>query len=242
MTKLLTICIPTYKRPETLRRCIDSIVSQIEKYELSDCVDIYVTNDASPDDTGSILQAYASLSYFNGITREQNLGMNVNIKCMLNEVAGTSDYQLIITDDDYLQPDVLGEIVEFLRGQQGNSNRVSAIWTPRYSYIESGELHGIVCSPFRNSAMVKPSGINAGRYMVNGFVLSGLIIRAECIDFEFWERYKENAYFPVIFFGDLLFRGGAYYWHKNIVHHTVLNKCHWESWGGSNLLIELKKF
>jgi glycosyltransferase involved in cell wall biosynthesis len=242
MKKLLTICIPTYKRPDTLRHCIDSVVAQIDKYVLSDRVDIYVTNDASPDDTASVLHAYESLSYFKGVTREHNLGMNLNIKSMLAEAANKSDYQLIITDDDFLQPDTLGGIVKFLRGQQGDSNRKLAIWTPRYSYTEDGELLYIDCSPFDNSTLVRPSAINAGRYMVNGFVLSALIVCAERIDFEFWDEYKENAYFPMIFIGDLLLREGAYYWHMNIVHHTVLNKCHWESWGKSDLLIEIKKF
>jgi glycosyltransferase involved in cell wall biosynthesis len=242
MTKLLTICIPTYKRPDTLRRCIDSIVFQIEKFALSDCVDIYVTNDASPDDTVSVLQEYESLSHFNGVTREQNLGMNVNIKTMLAEVAKKSEYQLIITDDDYLQPDILKEIIEFLRSQRNDSNRTPAIWTPRYAYTEDGNLHAIVCNPFKDSTYVKPSAANTGKYMFNGFVLSGLILRAECIDYEFWEQYKENAYFPMIFFGDLLFRCGAYYWNSNIVHHTVLNKCHWESWGKNDVVIGLRKF
>ncbi len=239
---LLTICIPTYKRPITLCRCIDLAIEQIEKFGLSDCVNIHVANDASPDDTLVSLAKYALVSYVSVVTREQNLGMNVNIKCMLDDVAKQSDYQLIITDDDYLQPNILNEIVGFLRQQQGHSNRVPTIWTPRYSYTEDGEFHGVVCNPLEDSTLVKPSAINAGRYMVNGFVLSGLIVRGGCIDYEFWDKYKENAYFPVLFFGDLLFRNGAYYWNKNIVHHTVLNKCHWESWGRNDFLIDLRKF
>lgn len=242
MTKLLTICVPTYKRSQTLRRCIDSVVSQVEKYGLSDLVDVYVTNDASPDDTESVLSLYEPLRYFNGITRSQNLGMNVNIKFMLSEVAQKSNYQLIITDDDFLQSNILDEIVGFLREQKSDKNDVPIIWTPRYSYTEDGELHCVECSPFSSSSFVNPSAFNTGRYMFNGFVLSGLIVCAERIDFEYWETYKENAYFPVIFFGDLLIHDGAFYWHKNIVHHTVLNKCHWESWGRSDLLIAIKKF
>lgn len=240
--KLLTVCIPTYKRQTTLRRCIDSIVLQIEKYALSDYVNVYVANDASPDDTVSILYLYASLSYFNTVTREKNLGMNVNIRCMLNEVAKESHYQLIITDDDYLQPDTLGEIVEFLRQQQNDNKNVPVIWTPRYSYTEDGKLHCVVCNPFKNSFLVRPSAINAGRYMTNGFVLSGLIIQAKYIDYEFWDRYEKNAYFSVIFMGDLLFRNGAYYWNNNIIHHTVLNECHWERWGKNDVLITLRLF
>ena len=242
MTKLLTFCIPTYKRPDTLRRCIDSIVLQIEKYDLSNCVDIYVTNDASPDDTVTVLCAYESLSYFSGVTREKNLGMSVNIKCMLTEVAKKSDYQLIITDDDYLQADVLSEIVEFLRGQQDAGNSVPAIWTPRYSYTEDGTLRRVDCKPFKDSRQVRPSAVSAGKYMNNGFVLSGLILRADCIDYAFWEQYRDNAYFPMILFGDLLFRSGGYYWNNNIVHHTVLNECHWEMWGENDVVIALRLF
>ncbi len=242
MKKLLTICIPTYKRQVTLRRCIESVISQIDKYKVSDCVDVYVANDASPDDTASVLDEYTTLVFFEAVTRERNLGMNVNIKCMLIEVGKKSHYQLIITDDDYLQPEVLSEIVEFLRDQQGESKRVPAIWTPRYSYLEDGSLYRIVCKPFTVSSSVKPSAGNAARYMNNGFVLSGLILRAECINFEFWERYNENAYFPMITFGDLLFRKGAYYWNKNIVHHTVLNECHWERWGKNDVVIALRLF
>ncbi|MDD2892309.1 MAG: glycosyltransferase family 2 protein [Halothiobacillaceae bacterium] len=239
MKRILTVCIPTYKRPLTLSRCIDSVRDQIEQYSLSNHVDICVANDASPDDTVDVLHAYESLGYFHGITRERNLGMNVNIKYMLAEAAEKSCYQLIITDDDFLQPDVLQEVVELLRRKRDDN--VPAIWTPRHSYTEDGKLHCISCSPFRRDTCLRPSAARAGRHMVNGFVLSGLIVCTERIDFEFWERYRENAYFPMIFFGDLLHRGGACYWHRNIVHHTVLNKCHWESWGRNDLLIEIRK-
>jgi len=201
-----------------------------------------VANDASPDDTAGVLYAYKSLSYFSGVTRVSNLGMNVNIKTMLIEMAEMSDYQLIITDDDYLQPDMLGEIVEFLREQRNNSNRAPAIWTPRYSYTEDDKLYCVVCNPFKGNSFINPSAANAGKYMNNGFVLSGLILRAECIDYGFWEKYKENAFFPMIFFADLLFRSGGYYWNKNIVHHTVLNECHWERWGNNDVVIALRLF
>jgi glycosyltransferase involved in cell wall biosynthesis len=242
MKKLLTVCIPTYKRKISLRRCIDSVITQIEKHSLTQDVNIYVANDASPDDTAAVLSLYQSLSYFGAVTRERNLGMSVNIKHMLEEVAQKSDYQLIITDDDYLQPDALSEIVVFLRGQSRSSGRVPAIWTPRYSYTDDGALHCVVCKPFERDTLVCPSALNAGRHMANGFVLSGLIVRGDHIDYRFWDQYDENAYFPVIFFGDLLFREGAHFWDKNIVHHTVLNECHWARWGKNDVVIEMRLF
>lgn len=241
MKRLLTICIPTYKRPEALKGCIDSIIAQIEQSDLGEDVGLYVANDASPDNTKEILQEYAHLHYFVGVSREHNLGMSVNNQTMLKEAAEMSVYQLIVTDDDYLQPHVLQELVDSLQQLQVSRRNVPAIWTPRHSYTEDGELHCVSCSPFSTDMSVLPSAANAGRHMSDGFVLSGLIIRAQQIDFDFWDQYKENAYFPMIFFGDLVYREGAMYWHKNLVHHTVLNKCHWESWGRSDLLIEIRK-
>jgi len=242
MTKLLTICIPTYKRPETLRRCIDSVAHQIENFEFTGCIDLHVANDASPDDTKAVLHAYEKLDYFSGVTREHNLGMSANIRIMLNEAAKKSTFQLILTDDDYLQPNILDEVVVFLRKLQSEHNNVPVIWTPRFSYTTDGHLHCVVCNPFKDSYLVKPSVSNAGKYMNNGFVLSGIILRAECIDSEFWEQYSENAYFPMILFGELLIRSGAYYWNSNIVHHTVLNECHWERWGENDIVIALRLF
>ena len=239
--KILSVCIPTYKRRKSLRRCIESVVEQIIKYDFSNEVSIYVADDASPDDTLGVLTEFNMLDYFSSISRKDNLGMNVNIKNMLNEVKDKSKFQLIITDDDFLQPEALKEIIDFLR-DDNTINDTPAIWTPRYSYTEDDLLHVIICNPFKENAFVKATATNTGRYMINGFVLSGLIIRSEFIDFKFWEKYTENAYFPVIFFADLLFRYGAYYWDKNIVHHTVLNECHWQSWGRSDILIEFKKF
>ena len=242
MNTLLTICIPTYRRDATLRRCIESLVSQIDKLGLSRDVNIYVANDASPDDTAAVLDLYQPLSYFKAVTREHNLGMNLNIKHMLEEASRQSDYQLIITDDDYLQPDALGEVVALLRQHEAAGDQIPAIWTPRYSYTEDGTLHCVVCNPFKQSRKVRPSAANAGKYMENGFVLSGLIVRGDRIDYGFWDSYRENAYFPAIFLGDLILRGGAQYWSRNIVRHTVLNECHWERWGKNEVMIEIRLF
>ncbi|MGD2170992.1 MAG: glycosyltransferase family 2 protein [Gammaproteobacteria bacterium] len=240
--KLLSVCIPTYKRPETLRRCIDAAVAQVEKYALKIRVEVFVANDASPDDTASVLANYADLEYFNGVNREQNLGMSANIRQMLQEAAAFSVYQLIVTDDDYLLDDTLPAIVEMLDSRRQAAPETAVIWTPRYSYREDGILQTIACQTFEQDSGIPPSIVNSGRYMYNGFVLSGLIVRSAEIDFSFWSEYIENAYFPVIFCGDLMRRHSSFYWHRSIVHHSVLNECHWERWGQSDAEITLRLF
>ena len=239
---LLAVCIPTYKRQNTLRRCIESVVSQIEKYLLTDYVKIYVANDASPDDTSKILSEFSILNYFSSVDRVDNLGMSENIKAMLEEASTDSIYQLIITDDDYLQPETLEKIVKHLNKQKKLNPDVSLLWTPRYSYTEDGELHCVECKTFTKTTIIRPSIVNSGRYMRNGFILSGLIVRSRDIDYSFWGEYVENAFFPVIFCGDLILRKSSQYWDMNIVHHTVLNLCHWERWGESDAEITVRLF
>jgi hypothetical protein len=166
--------------------------------------------------------------------------MSLNIRAMLKEASSESNYQLIVTDDDYLESGVLSDIVSFLHQQMTQTNPAPVIWTPRFSYTEDDKLYCVVCDKLRSSSPIHSSAINTGRYMENGFVLSGLILDSKLIDFEFWSEYAENAFFPVIFVGDLLRTHGAYYWNYSIVHHTVLNECHWERWGKSDIAVELR--
>lgn len=238
---LLSVCIPTYKRQDNLRRCIQSVIDQIERYDLSDSVLIYVVDDASPDDTKAVMDEYRHLGYFDGISRQENLGMNQNIKVMLQEAAQLSRFQLIITDDDKLQEGCLPDIVRYLK-QFDEENTPVAVWTPRYSYTEDGELHAVLLNPFDHDVVIRPSAKSAAKYLVNGFVLSGLIVRADMIDFTFWDSYKDNGYFPAIFFADYLLRSEVRYWNKNIAYHTVLNECHWERWGRNDIMISLRLF
>ena len=240
--KLLSICIPTYKRPNTLHRCIVSVVEQIQHFSLQEQVQIYVTNDASPDNTAQILDEFKPLDFFKGVSREKNLGMSANIKCMLEEALRESVFQLILTDDDYLQPEVLESIINFLSEQLAVNPDIPLILTPRYSYTEDGNLHTVVCRPHKQDAIFPPSISNAGRYMFNGFVLSGIIVKSSEIDFSLWNEYLENAYFPVIFSGDLILRKRSYFWDKNIIHHSVHNECHWERWGNSDAEISLRLY
>ena len=58
-TPLISICIPTYNRAEHLRKTLDSIVSTPEFREGSD-VEIVISDNCSPDDTGLVAQKYVS--------------------------------------------------------------------------------------------------------------------------------------------------------------------------------------
>jgi glycosyltransferase involved in cell wall biosynthesis len=225
--KTLSVLIPTYNRVALLQKAVESVSTQIDKFGLEQNVDIIICNDRSPDDTESYLETLKS-PYITIINRSHNLGMSANILTALTENC-QSEWVLIITDDDTLDSDVLPTILD--KCQQMLVDNVSICLTPRYSYLSTGELHCIECKSFRSDTLIKPSPSAAGALMLDGFILSGILLQPSKVDYSLWRENIENAMFPVILTGATLRREYGYYWSNKIVSHTVLNECFWNRWG-----------
>jgi glycosyltransferase involved in cell wall biosynthesis len=99
MNDLITICIPTYKRPEVLSVCISSCLAQdYRPLEL-------VISDDSPDDTSEVLVQRAAAGSDVPIRYVRNapsLGQNANVNALFDLAAG--DRLILLHDDDYLLP------------------------------------------------------------------------------------------------------------------------------------------
>ena len=234
MIKKLSILVPSYKRPSSLVNCIDSIVEQVEGYELQDRVSV---DDHSEDNISTIFESYSKLRYFKSEVRLKNYGMSLNIFHMFKRAIEFSQYQLIITDDDLLAPSSLLSIIKLL-----DASTYSAIWTPKPSYLEDGSLLCVACKPYSENKVIAPSSSNSAKYMGNGFILSGLIFKGEDIDFKIWEDNIENSFFPVLILGSLLYKQEVFYWNREIVKHTVLNVCYWDCWGDNEVTIRLRLY
>lgn len=237
MIKKLSILVPSYKRPDSLVNCIDSIVEQVEGYELQDRVSIFCVDDHSDANISAIFESYSKLSYFVSEVRPKNYGMSLNIFHMFKRAIEFSQYQLIITDDDLLAPSSLLSIINLL-----DTSTYSAIWTPKPSYLENGSLLCVACKPYSENKVIAPSSSNSAKYMGNGFILSGLIFKGDDIDFKIWEDNIENSFFPVLILGSLLCKQEVFYWNREIVKHTVLNICHWDRWGDNEVTIRLRLY
>ena len=113
-SKLLTIAIPTYNRSTYLKRLLDSLKIEISGFE--DLVDIVVSDNASTDDTSSVLDLYTTLIPCLSIIRHaKNFGMDVNfITCATNS---SSQYFWLVGDDDLPRPGSIGAILEILKSE-----------------------------------------------------------------------------------------------------------------------------
>lgn len=100
MTKIC-FAIPTWNRAKKLERCIDNIAQQI----IADDIDagIYVSDNASDDDTPAVIRKLAKkYAFISHVRQEDNIGGLANIAHVLNHADGS--YIWLMGDDDLVLP------------------------------------------------------------------------------------------------------------------------------------------
>ena len=224
----LEFLIPSYKRPHTVIQAVESVAKQIEELKLSERVKITIVDDCSPNlDVDEIINAiYAFSSFVSFKQNDVNKGMSLNIRDMVAN--SNADFCTILTDDDRIQPNSLKEIIQTL---DSLDETIGSFFVPRYSYLEDGNLLCIGCNSFDYDKKIEPSHLNSLKYLHNGFILTGLFFKPQFINLQLWDENIENSFFPVIYFADLLLNYPCLFINKNWFIHTVLNECHWDSWG-----------
>lgn len=105
----LSIIVPIYNVAAYLRKCVDSmLVQDISDYE------IILVDDGSTDDSGAIADEIVKEAIGNSPTLRVIHQSNAGLSAARNTgiAAATGDYILFVDSDDYLQPNVLGALME----------------------------------------------------------------------------------------------------------------------------------
>lgn len=110
---LVTVAVPTYQRPEGLRRCLDSVLAQ--DYP---AVEIFISDNASNDETEALCRDYAarepSITY---LRQPVNAGGTANFERLRH--VGSGRYRVFLGDDDWLDPTYLSTCVVALEADPG---------------------------------------------------------------------------------------------------------------------------
>lgn len=110
MQKLITICIPSYNRPYTLKRLLQSIDADTGKFE------ILIAEDLSPRRAEIERVALEFKENFSGDltfhANPTNLGFDRNLTQLLRMSSGK--YTLFMGDDDWFIPGALDKLIQFL--------------------------------------------------------------------------------------------------------------------------------
>lgn len=105
----LSIIIPIYNTKQYLKRCIDSIITQIMPG-----VELVLVDDGSTDGSGQICEDYIENNHnFVKVLHKQNGGQSAARNSGI-EIA-TGDYVMFVDSDDYIQDNSLALILEVLK-------------------------------------------------------------------------------------------------------------------------------
>lgn len=155
---LLTVAIPTYNREKLLRRLLKSIVG-----ELSDCVEVLVSDNASTDGTEEMMHSeFPQVVYYRNST---NIGPDSNFLECYRKAKGK--YVWLVGSDDVVLDGALSRILSFLSENSGlklplvflNHNSFSGEFTGKgccsKSYLDISVKDKVVTS---KSELIKYSG------------------------------------------------------------------------------------
>jgi glycosyltransferase involved in cell wall biosynthesis len=107
----LGICIPTYKRPDYLRRCVESAIRSAAGRPIR----IFVADDSLTNVNSAALESLQGAhSFIEWHRNEANLGIDANIQRVVDLC--TCDYAWLIGEDDLFLPGAVAAMYDALQG------------------------------------------------------------------------------------------------------------------------------
>ena len=108
MSLLVSVCIPTYNRSNSLKRAIENILSQTYNE-----IEILISDNFSTDETSRLCESLAKedsrIRYFRQLS---NIGPTANFEFVRKKAKG--EYFIWLSDDDYLENDYIEKCVSEL--------------------------------------------------------------------------------------------------------------------------------
>ena len=134
---LLSILIPVYNAERYLRRCLDSIVAQVQD---SNEVEIVVVNDGSTDSSLDVIREYAgNYPYLHLVSRE-NRGIGPTRNELIDEAQGK--YIWFVDADDFISQDALHIVMPLLEGDKYDMLMFAFSWVSIDGHVDVKHCQG----------------------------------------------------------------------------------------------------
>ena len=185
----LSIGVPVYNVEQYLRKCIDSLLEQ----DLSSSeYEIILVDDGATDSCPQICDEYAAKHDNIRAIHQKNAGLSAARNSMIPEARG--EYIMFVDSDDYLEPNVLGELVRTMDDKQ--------LDILRFNYQNVNEQYEIF-QPFKN---FRPY-VDYGEDVLSGEEFLNEKLGYACYAWQFIMRTElvqrpDNLFKPGIYFED----------------------------------------
>ena len=145
---ILSLCIPTFNRADTLRGNLEQIHKQLHTIN-PDELELIVSNNCSPDNTDDVVRAYTeqgmSIVYNKNI---ENLGADGNFLTIMRMATGK--YMLLLSDDDYLVDGALKDILNYLREKDYGLVYIDYLNPTEHRITEYTDVNKFICEVGRH--------------------------------------------------------------------------------------------
>lgn len=105
----ISIVVPVYGVEQYLEECVDSLINQTFKD-----IEIILVDDGSPDNCGSICDAFATRYPQIRVIHQENSGLSVARNIGIDSSSG--EYICFVDSDDMVAPDYCQRLYELLDG------------------------------------------------------------------------------------------------------------------------------
>ena len=181
----LSIIVPIYNVAPYLRKCVDSLITQdISDYE------IILVDDGSPDECPQICDEYVEKYDSIRVVHQENAGLSAARNSGINVAMG--DYILFVDSDDYLQPNILGTLME-----QAERDNLDVLRFRYQNVKESGEAF----APYKDMTNYNDYSVTA----TDGLTFLNERMSTQCYAWQFVvkaEIVRQELFTPGIYFED----------------------------------------
>lgn len=182
---LLSIILPVYNVEAYLGRCINSCLCQdLPK----DNYEIIVVIDGSPDNSIEVARRFQSDNDNVKIVVRENGGLSAARNTGLEAASG--DYVWFIDSDDYIEENILGDIVRNLQ-----SNQLDALWVGWQDVDEKGMLMPPFAPHYHNADKSIMSGCEFMARVLNNYLYAWSFIYRRSFLVTYQLRFTEGMYY-----------------------------------------------
>jgi glycosyltransferase involved in cell wall biosynthesis len=150
MTPIISIIIPTYKRPAQLERLLLSIISNTQQK-----IDILVIDDDPEMSAAPLVSKFSRIRYFakrginRGLSSSRNLGISLSI----------GKYLIFVDDDDYLYASAIDSYLQQL-------NPAITFYYSDFQYIRPDRIDTMRLDNLTQNKLLVVNHIPAGAFMI----------------------------------------------------------------------------
>jgi glycosyltransferase involved in cell wall biosynthesis len=212
---LVSVAMPTFNRPEYLRRAIEGVVAQTYTN-----LEILIGDNGNSAKTREVVESFNDprITY---IGREQNLGMALNVLSLCKQ--GSGEYFCILADDDFWGEDFIAKLVEPLEQHPGVAMGFSDFFVVDGSSDVQPEATELTTQEWGRDQL--EPGVHAPAFEIGlvkrSIPLVASLFRRKAINLDKFVIDTGNTYDLWLFYLALENGGGAYYQNERLMYCRV---------------------